>query len=67
MSWPQREVARPACDARNLDWLKAQPGGRARFREIRRLGPNASRTKAALERDLATLAEHNLATEVSTA
>ena len=65
MSWSQREVPGSRATRRNLDWLKAQPEGRACFREILKLGPNASGTKAAQERDLATLAEHNLATEVS--
>jgi hypothetical protein len=35
--------------AGRLDWLKAQPGGKAAFREILRFGPNATRIKAAAE------------------
>jgi Protein of unknown function (DUF3987) len=48
-----------------LDWLKAQPGKKAGFREILQFGPNATRTKAAAEEALSILEAHGWIFNVS--
>jgi hypothetical protein len=48
-----------------LDWLQSRPDRTAGFREILRLGPNATRTKAAADEALAILFDHRLIAEVS--
>jgi hypothetical protein len=48
-----------------LEWIQAQPNMEIAFREILRLGPNRTRTKAEADEALAILAAHNWITEVS--
>lgn len=46
-----------------LGWLKAQPGGKARFREILQFGPTQTRAKSAAEDTLSVLKERGWVTE----
>jgi hypothetical protein len=46
-----------------LDRLKAQPGGKARFREILQFGPTQTRAKSAAEDTLSVLKERGWVTE----
>lgn len=48
-----------------LEWLQSQSGGEVSFREILRLGPNPTRTKATAEAALAILASHGWIAETS--
>ncbi|MCI0599952.1 MAG: DUF3987 domain-containing protein [Beijerinckiaceae bacterium] len=48
-----------------LEWLKAQPGKKAGFREMLQFGPNSIRTKALAEEALSILTEHGWTFEVS--
>jgi hypothetical protein len=46
-----------------LNWLKSQPSGQARFRELLQFGPNATRTKESAEEAIKILLDHGLITE----
>jgi hypothetical protein len=46
-----------------LGWLKAQPSGKARFREILQFGPTQTRAKSAVEDTLSVLKERGWVTE----